>query len=387
MMNEGRRPARVPLVEDNPGDALLTHAGLRVLLVEDNDGDALLVEEALEDVGGVTTARAATAAAAAAVLDEDVFDCVLLDLGLPDVAGELDALSRVLETAPTAAVVVLTGRDDTSLAARAVAAGAQDYLTKGRLGTADLARAVRFAAQRARTVAELRSSNDELVAFAQRVAHDLRGPLASMIGYAQLLRGDHDLDEATRAMTLDRISGVGHRMAAMVSGMLRYAETTGGDRGVVDLRDVVAWVEPLLEADLAAADGRVEVGPVVPVWANEPALRTVLLNLLTNAVKYRDEERGLVIRVWAEQVGDVAVVHVADNGRGVAVADRERVFRPGQRLDGAAAGAHGVGLGLSAVQRLVEQLDGTVSLHDTAWGDGVDVRVVLPALPRGQVDA
>ncbi|WP_304656302.1 PP2C family protein-serine/threonine phosphatase [Streptomyces parvus] len=120
-----------------------------ILLVEDDAGDALLVEEMLADseLDSALTwcktlgeARTFLRASTAPV-------CVLLDLHLPDVHG-LDAVRQILETDGEAAIVVLTGLEDSGTGLRAVAGGAQDYLVKGRLGPEILSRAIRYALQR-----------------------------------------------------------------------------------------------------------------------------------------------------------------------------------------------------------------------------------------------
>jgi serine phosphatase RsbU (regulator of sigma subunit) len=127
-----------------PGDATL-----KLLLVEDDDGDAFLFEELLLDgdlAVGVT--RAKTVAAAETALPADV-SCVVLDLGLPDADG-LAALHRLQAAAPDVPMLVLTGLSDTARGLEAVAAGAQDYLVKGRVDGELLARSIRYAVERRR---------------------------------------------------------------------------------------------------------------------------------------------------------------------------------------------------------------------------------------------
>jgi serine phosphatase RsbU (regulator of sigma subunit) len=148
-----------------PGTAseteLLQDAALRLLLVEDDDGDAFLFEDLLQDAGlDVEVARARTVAGAEALLPADV-SCVVLDLGLPDADG-LAALHRLRAAAPHVPLLVLTGLSDTARGLDAVAAGAQDYLVKGRVDGESLARSIRYAVgrQRAEAVqAELRSAH------------------------------------------------------------------------------------------------------------------------------------------------------------------------------------------------------------------------------------
>ena len=120
----------------------------RVLLVEDDDGDALLVEELLRDVDApVVVLRARSLGQATAILAEAA--CVLLDLGLPDSRG-LQGLRRLLKRDPEAAIVVLTGEANEHLGEQAVRAGAQDYLVKGEVAGHMLHRVIRYAVERRR---------------------------------------------------------------------------------------------------------------------------------------------------------------------------------------------------------------------------------------------
>ena len=122
---------------------------MRVLLVEDDDGDALIVEEELELSGAEVDLERRRTLAEAIGTGLMGFDCVLLDLNLPDAEG-LDALLRLREAAPELAVLVLTGLADEERGVEAVAAGAQDYLVKGSTSGVLLARALRYAAERRR---------------------------------------------------------------------------------------------------------------------------------------------------------------------------------------------------------------------------------------------
>ncbi|WP_411977475.1 PP2C family protein-serine/threonine phosphatase [Streptomyces brevispora] len=120
-----------------------------ILLVEDDAGDALLVEEMLADseLDSALTWCKTLAEARRFLAGCRTPCCVLLDLHLPDVHG-LDAVTQLVESAPDAAVVVLTGMAEADTGLSAVATGAQDYLVKGRLDPQALSRSVRYALQR-----------------------------------------------------------------------------------------------------------------------------------------------------------------------------------------------------------------------------------------------
>jgi serine phosphatase RsbU (regulator of sigma subunit) len=125
------------------GSAAIPDA-ISVLLVEDDDGDALLVEDLLaEAMPGGRISRSRTFADALEELDSGI-DCILLDLRLPDAEG-LDTVVRVRARTTDIPLIVLTGLNDEAAGAAAVAAGAQDYLLKGQVDGAQLARAIRYA--------------------------------------------------------------------------------------------------------------------------------------------------------------------------------------------------------------------------------------------------
>src|SRR5882672_2796741 len=130
--------------------------GIRVLLVEDNPGDVRLFLELLRETGAghVKLEHVDRLSTALERLSNQTFDVVLLDLSLPDAQG-LDTLVRAHAHAPSVPIVVLTGLDDQALAVKAVRAGAQDYLVKGRVDGDLLVRSMRYATERARAVEAL----------------------------------------------------------------------------------------------------------------------------------------------------------------------------------------------------------------------------------------
>jgi serine phosphatase RsbU (regulator of sigma subunit) len=129
--------------------------GHRVLLIEDDEGDAFLVTELLDEAqigADLVWVRTLVDARAAA---PSTFDCVLIDLGLPDASG-LEALQLLLAEVKDTAVIVLTGLATEESGTAAVASGAQDYLVKGHVDAQLLARSIRYAVERKRADTQLR---------------------------------------------------------------------------------------------------------------------------------------------------------------------------------------------------------------------------------------
>jgi PAS domain S-box-containing protein len=132
---------------------------LHILLVEDNPTDVLLLEEALDEAG---TSEFALICArrldeALALLRNQSFDLVLLDLGLPDSQG-LETFARMQREHPAIPILILSGLDDEKLAVRAVKDGAQDFLVKGRINSTMLSRTIRYAIERKRSEQSLKAS-------------------------------------------------------------------------------------------------------------------------------------------------------------------------------------------------------------------------------------
>jgi serine phosphatase RsbU (regulator of sigma subunit) len=148
----------------------------RLLLVEDDPGDAFLVGELIAEVDpDLAVTVAGSMPEALPLLPES--ECVLLDLNLPGYAG-LDGLRTLLAADPLAAVCVLTGLDDEHLGTDAVAAGAQDYLVKGKVDGPLLIRAVRYAVERRRAETSLLHLREEQLVAAESVRLE-RGLLPS----------------------------------------------------------------------------------------------------------------------------------------------------------------------------------------------------------------
>lgn len=137
-----------PLLPGSAAGATPHDQPYRILLVEDDRGDAVLVEAALEEQLPGISLRWRTDLPSADEVRQERPDCILVDLGLPGLAG-LETLELMLARSGSVPVIVLTGLDDRTAGVRAVAQGASDYLVKGEHDGDALARAVTYAVERA----------------------------------------------------------------------------------------------------------------------------------------------------------------------------------------------------------------------------------------------
>lgn len=365
-----------------------------VLLVEDSIADARLVRELLADVPGrpFTLVQVDRLGAAIARLADGGIDAILLDLSLPDAQG-LAMLDPLHAAAPGIPIVVLSGNDDEVLAQAGVRDGAQDYLVKGRVGSDLLARTLRHAMERqraderlaARTRA-LEAKTREQDAFVYTVSHDLKAPLVSLQGLANLLLEDYGptLDSAARGY-IERISANAERMAALLADLVELSRVGRVETEVtaVDLATVVASVTEGLGPLLAARGASVSVATPLPlVQANQTRLTQLFQNLIANAIHYTPAARPPHVRVACIARPDAWEITVQDNGCGIPSEYQDKVFTLFQRLpDGKPLNPAGTGVGLAIVARIVETSGGHIWIgpSDSA---GTTFHFTLPRLPQ-----
>jgi len=229
----------------------------------------------------------------------------------------------------------------------------------------DITNAMEHLEDLARARGEAERANQAKTEFLSRLHHEIRTPLNAVYTAAQLL-DERELPEAERRIAARILKGC-RLVIGLMEDLREISLIEDGQvrlrHDAVDVADVVATALASVEHMAASTRLRVEVEPIDPalrVWADGKRLTQVLVNLLSNAVKYNRPE-GLV-RVRVEADGTRLRIHVADTGRGIAAEHAERVFEPFERLDAARTGVEGTGLGLSISRRLVETMDGTLSL-------------------------
>ena len=260
-----------------------------------------------------------------------------------------------------------------------------------RLGDALDARRLRASAAEAD---ELLRGNELRAALLAAVSHDLRTPLAAIKASVTSLLADDVTwsPEAVREFC-ESIDAETDRLAALVSDLLDMSRITSGSV-VVQLADV--GVDELLPAAIASLGDRVpqgaldlDIAETLPRVRTDPGLvERTLANIVANAVAWSPTGRTVAIRAGA--VPGAVVVRVADHGPGIAVADRELVFRPFQRLGdrtggpGAQGGPTGIGLGLAVARGFADAVGAELSLEDTPGG-GTTMALALPLAPLDAV--
>ena len=226
--------------------------------------------------------------------------------------------------------------------------------------------------------ARLRSLDEMKHTFLQAVSHDLRTPLASILGLAITLeRGDVDLSEEDTRHLAGRIEHNARRLERLVTNLLDLDRLA---RGVLTPTFEPTDVGELVRRTLGEADPSVRdqvdssvASAVVPV--DPPKIERIVENLLVNAAKHTP--RGTRIHVSVVDSEDGATILVEDEGPGVPEELRERIFEEFLRGEDANEASPGVGVGLSLVRRFAEMHHGRAWVEERTGG-GASFRVFLP---------
>jgi signal transduction histidine kinase len=279
-------------------------------------------------------------------------------------SGGIDGLSLVWINEPAARPIV-TGPRVSMIASLALA------VIVGLIGTFLLVRDVRRETQLARTQQQ----------FVASVSHELKTPLTSIRMFADTLR-DGRLPAASREEYLATIVGQTERLTRLVDNVLDFAQVEQGTRAFRftegDLLPVVqravATLRYLLEQEGFAISIRADA-PLPRARFDADALERVVLNLLSNAMKYSAEKREIEIEIWLD--GGEMVLSVRDHGIGIPAAERQRVFERFYRAAQVPAEVAGTGLGLTLVQHTAAAHGGRVTVESTP-GEGSVFSVCLP---------
>ncbi len=231
---------------------------------------------------------------------------------------------------------------------------------------------------------ELEARNAELDAFAHTVAHDLKNPVSSVVGYADVLKRNYAaLREEVRVDFLDVITRNAGKMASIIDELLLLSSVRGMGKlemHPLEMGRIVAEARGRLLHLIEEHQAEIVLPDQWPVaMGYGPWVEAVWVNYVNNALKYGGDppiaELGSTvhadgwIRFW-----------VRDNGPGLSAEEQARLFTPFERLH--EVRAHGHGLGLSIVQRIVKRLGGQVGVESSGHpGEGCEFYFTLPAVP------
>ena len=234
--------------------------------------------------------------------------------------------------------------------------------------------------------AELEARNEDLDAFAHTVAHDLKGPLGHMVGFAEVLEQDYTaLPQEEARRHLHTIAQSGRKMSSIVDALLLLAEARKMEVAMqpLNMAGIVAEALGRFTAILEERQAQIVLPDTWPMARGyEPWVEEVWANYLSNALKFGGRpprvELGGAVQDRNDNTTASPIVRfwVRDNGPGLTPEDQGRLFTPFTRLEQVSGRGHG--LGLSIVRRIVEKMGGHVGVQSEI-GAGSTFWFTLPA--------
>lgn len=227
----------------------------------------------------------------------------------------------------------------------------------------------------------LERKNAELESYVHSVSHDLRSPLASLLGFTRLLRHDygHHFDDTGRHFA-DRIEQAAHTMESLIDDLLELSQIGVGREqpALVDPRAVLLQLqaELKLRLDTTGAQLRIPENPPL-LLCDRTRLYQLFSNLIGNAMQHMGECTDRSIEVTITREPDHDVVTVTDHGQGIEAADLERIFDVFYSRNRSRPGSRSTGIGLAIVRKIAETHGGR-AWAESEPGRGARFHVSLP---------
>lgn len=230
---------------------------------------------------------------------------------------------------------------------------------------------------------ELKTSNDNLQEFAYIVSHDLKEPLRTISGFVTLIQKSLPKETVERKNLDDYMEYVlkgTRQMEELISDILSYSRLNVLEKSfeTVDMNDVINMAADQLSTSIRESDAEFKLGEIGMVKGQQAILVQLFQNLVSNAIKYRDDNRPLLVHIGSMEEGKMVRYFVEDNGIGIPKQYFDTIFQAFKRLH-TKAKYEGTGIGLAICKKIVEMHGGEIWV-ESEEGKGT---VFFFTLPKG----
>jgi two-component system, sensor histidine kinase and response regulator len=375
--------------------------GKKKILVVDDDALVLSILSSLLSESHYEIETAENGIQALATLD-DSFDLLLSDLEMPEMGG-LELLESLRKSKNNIPVVILTGNQEISVALNALKLGANDYVIKDENITETVLTAVANSLERkmlldqnSRLIENLMKAKDDAEKankaksdFLAKMSHDLKTPLNAILGYTELMIIDPDepLDEGS-VDSLNQIFKAGNHLLELINDILDLSAIEAGKlKVVIEKIDVISIIQESLvlirpsagKHSIKILDETKDMNPLL-VLADSLRLKQVLLNLLSNGIKYNSIKGTLTIGLTGEE--DRVRINVRDTGPGIPQEKMKTLFEKFNRLGAEKTTIEGTGIGLNICRNLIDLMNGSLNV-ESEMGKGSCFSISVPLSPKG----
>ncbi|QBD75323.1 response regulator [Ktedonosporobacter rubrisoli] len=347
----------------------------KVLLIEDDEDDYILLQRVLAKIPGAhyEVIWEASYEASLPHMLAGGHDLCMIDYLLGPNNG-IELLREARKQGYALPIILLTGMNTGQIDIQALQAGADDYIAKSQLGGELLHRVIRFAIERKKAEHERENLLREQIAskelekrkneFISMVTHELKTPLTSLKGFAQLLhrrfaRGE---DEKAAMLTAHMDKQI-KKLTDLINDLSDVTRIEGGTfqfrEDNFDFDTLVKEIVEELQLTSESHTLRIEGSTHASVWGDQERIGQVIINFLTNAMKYAPDTDLILIKAYAD--AQTVTLCVQDFGPGISQEQQERIFDPFYRIEEAAQAAKsGLGLGLYIAAEIIHRQAGQI---------------------------
>ena len=365
---------------------------MKILLIEDDDEDALLLKKVLarHPLTRYDTTWEPSYETGLVELLTGKYDLCLVDYRLGTENG-IDLVKAARRNNYTGPIILLTGVNEPEIDILALQAGADDYITKGQLHGELLHRIIAYSIERKKAENERERLLSEQMAgkelekrrneFISVVVHELKTPLTSLKGYAQLLHRKNVKtgDEQSTHMT-ERIVSQVDKLTNLINDLLDVTRITNNQLSLHEepfafdqlVEEIISELQLTAEDQTIYREG--ESGQAV--WGDRIRIGQVISNLLSNAIKYAPKADRILVKTAV--AGNAITLCVQDFGPGIPKEFKKKVFDPFFRIEKAVStNAPGLGLGLHIAAEIIRRHRGSMWVESTE-GMGATFCFILP---------
>lgn len=309
-------------------------------------------------------------------------ECILLYQQLADIDG-FAVLSHFKAQEPSVPVIILTEKSSYADDLLALEKGAADYIHKDQVTPLELERAIRYAIDKQRIINELKSANQEKEHFLRVMSHDMKTPLASILGFSSIMANDKTtpLTEKQKK-TLEKITQSVEYLNKIISDVMTTALI---DKGKVRLNceefniiDALYFCILLIKPKASSKNITINFSPhakKIMFWGDKNKLTEAVENLLENAVKFTSSG---TITIDVEQKKSITELRIRDTGIGMNSEQLSRIFTPFvQATETTQIHYGGLGLGLSIAKNFIQLHEGIIDVKSSP-GDGTEFIIKFP---------
>jgi signal transduction histidine kinase len=365
---------------------------MNILLIEDDDEDALLLKKLFtrNPLVHYDIAWEPSYETGLVELLKGKHDLCLVDYRLGTQNG-IDLVKAARHGDYTGPIILLTGANENEIDIMALQAGADDYIAKGQLDSDLLHRIIRYAVERKKAENERERLLSEQIAgkelekrrneFISVVVHELKTPLTSLKGYAQLLyKKNMKAGDEQSAHMAERMASQVDKLTDLINDLWDATRITNSQLSLHQdlfqfdelVREIVSELQLTAEDQTIYQEGEAKQN----VWGDRMRIGQVITNLLTNAIKYAAEAERILVKTVA--AGNTITFCVQDFGPGIPKELQEKVFAPFYRIEkGGYTSTPGLGLGLHIAREIIRQHKGSLWV-ESEEGKGATFCFTLP---------